>query len=50
MIAIIYRDGVEVARIDALDVLAWFHKQHSFSMDWACRHEGYKVSYEESDK
>ena len=47
MKAIIYRDNKEVARIDitnGIEVLKWFHRHCSYSMDWAIKYEGY--SYE----
>ena len=47
MFAIIRRDGETVEVVteneNGAGALAWFHKNHSFSMDWAIRYEGYTV-------
>lgn len=40
---ILKRDGEEVARGDEFELLKYMHRKHSFSMDWACKHEGYSV-------
>ncbi len=40
---VIKRDGKEVARVNDSQVLAWFHKHHSYSMDHAIKYEGYSV-------
>lgn len=41
---IILRDGVEVNRVKTdAELLAWFHKTHSFSMSHALQYEGYSL-------
>lgn len=50
--ATLWRDGNIVfvsdmyqCREDAmLKVAGWIHARHSFSLDWALKHEGYKVT------
>lgn len=37
----IYRDGQFITQTD--DVLSYFHRNHSYSMDHAVRYEGYRV-------
>lgn len=40
----IYRDGSHVITVaDEFEMLRWFHRQHSYSVDHAVRYEGYKV-------
>ena len=41
--SIIRRDGKEIARVPTEEVLPWFHKNTSASMDWALQYEGWSV-------
>jgi hypothetical protein len=45
MANVIKRDGEVVASglNGEIDILDWFHKHTSQSMDWMCKHEGYSV-------
>lgn len=40
---ILRRDGVEVARGNEFDLLAYIHRTHSFSFDYALKYAGYSV-------
>ena len=40
----IKRDGVEVKRVESeLEVVVYFHRTHSYSMDHALKYEGYTI-------
>lgn len=44
MIYTIKRDGVEVKRVESeLEVMAYFHRAHSYSMSHALKYEGYTI-------
>lgn len=38
------RDGVLVFTGTFIDGLNWIHRNHSFSLDWALRYEGYTMA------
>ena len=43
---LIQRDGMDAGQKlfnSEIEVLAWFHKHTSQSMDWMCKWEGYRV-------
>lgn len=43
----INRDGSHVITVsDEFELLRWFHRQHSYSIDHAVRWEGYSVTDE----
>ncbi len=43
----IARDGEHITTVDTeFDLLRWFHRQHSYSIDHAVRWEGYSVTDE----
>jgi hypothetical protein len=47
---ILKRDGEFVLRGTEFDIYKHIHRKHSFSVDWACAHEGYEIIPEgESD-
>ena len=40
----IKRDGREVKRVESeLEVIAYFHRTHAYSMDYALKYEGYTI-------
>jgi hypothetical protein len=40
----IKRDGVEIKRVESeLEVMVYFHRAHSYSMDHALKYEGYTI-------
>lgn len=44
---VIKRDGfAQTSAMPFMSALAWFHKQHSYSMDYALTHEGYTLHQE----
>jgi hypothetical protein len=45
---VLSRDGKEVMRGTEDEVWRWIHKNHSFSIDYALRHEGYAIAPVES--
>jgi hypothetical protein len=46
---IIKRDGLEVKRVESeLEVVVYFHRTHSYSMDHALKYEGYTIESEVS--
>jgi len=41
---IIKRDEIEVKRVESeLEVMVYFHRTHSYSMDHALKYEGYSI-------
>lgn len=43
----IARDGQHIVTVsDEFELLRWFHRQHSYSIDHAVRWEGYSVTDE----
>lgn len=47
----ISRDGQHLITVsDQFELLRWFHREHSYSIDHAVRYEGYSVTDEAGDK
>lgn len=46
---VLCRDGKEVMRGSAFEVLRHLHATHSYSLDWALKHEGYTMAPESPD-
>lgn len=37
------RDGKAIMTGDEFEILRYIHKNHCFSLDWACKYEGYSL-------
>ena len=51
MRVMIYRDGKPVSpKLDESDAFKWLLNHQPFSIDWACRYEGYEIREVKDDE